>query len=73
MINEIPTVIYDNQGEELRVVRSNKIFFKKRNEYGYIFHVEKAEKVTTISEFEIKLLNGKYILLRDVFLEMVFV
>ncbi|GAA0125596.1 hypothetical protein [Clostridium senegalense] len=71
MINEIPTMIYDNLGNQLKVVRSNKIFFKNENKYGYVFHVEKAEKVSTVSEFELELKNGKYMLKRDIFIEVI--
>lgn len=71
MLNtDIPKVIYDNQGNELKVAKYSKIFFKNRNEYGYVFHVEKAEKITTVSEFEIKYKNGKYFIDRDIFLEV---
>ncbi|WP_291569149.1 MULTISPECIES: hypothetical protein [unclassified Clostridium] len=73
MLNEVPTVIYDLEGIPMRVIKASKIFFKNRNEEGYILHIEKAEKVTAVSEFELKYIDGKYVLNRKIFREIILV
>ena len=67
MIIEIPNLVYDKEGNPLRVIRTSKVFFKNRKEEGYVLHIEKAEKVTSISEFDLKLINGKYMINKDIF------
>ncbi|GAA0121148.1 MAG: hypothetical protein KID00_06070 [Clostridium argentinense] len=73
MLNEVPTVIYDLEGIPMRVIKVSKVFFKNRNEEGYILHIERAEKVTAISEFDLKYMDGKYILNRKIFKEIILV
>ncbi|WP_017413710.1 hypothetical protein [Clostridium tunisiense] len=69
MLKEIPRIIYDMEGSPMRVVKFSKVFFKYRNEEGYVLHIEKAERVTAVSEFELKESNGKYYVNREVFME----
>ena len=69
MLKEIPRVIYDMQGAPIRVVKYSKVIFKDRNEEGYILHVERAERVTAVGEFELKEVNGKFFLTREIFKE----
>lgn len=70
MINEIPKIIYDNNGNEIKITRITKKYFKDKNKEGYIFHIEKGEKIGTISEFDLELIDGKYIINRDIFLNV---
>lgn len=69
MLKEIPKVIYDMEGAPLRVAKYSKIVFKDRNEEGYILHVEKAERVTAVGEFDLKEVDGKFFLTREIFKE----
>ncbi|MEG0774164.1 hypothetical protein [Clostridium sp.] len=69
MLKEIPKVIYDMEGSAIRVVKFSKLFFKNRNEEGYVLHIEKAERVTTVSEFELKEVDGKFYITREIFKE----
>jgi len=69
MLKEIPKVIYDMEGTPLRVAKYSKIVFKDRNEEGYILHVEKAERVTAVGEFDLKEVDGKFFLTREIFKE----
>jgi hypothetical protein len=69
MLKEVPKIIYDMDGSKMRVVKFSKIFFKYRNEEGYIIHIEKAERVTTVSEFELKEVDGKFYITREIFKE----
>ncbi len=71
MIKDIPVFIYDKDGLKVRVVKTSKIYFRKRQVYGYIFHIEKAERVTTITEFDLENKEGKYYIKRDVFKDCV--
>ncbi|MEG0308877.1 MAG: hypothetical protein RR636_13095 [Clostridium sp.] len=65
MIKNIPNVIYDRQGNEMRVAKTRRVFFEKYGKKGYVFHVEREEKITSISEFEITEEDGRYIVTRD--------
>lgn len=67
MLKEIPKVIYDKEGMPIRVVKYSKVFFKDRNEEGYVFHVERAERVTSVSEFELREICGNYFVEREIF------
>ncbi|WP_268869848.1 hypothetical protein [Clostridium senegalense] len=44
MINEIPTMIYDNLGNQLKVVRNNKIFLKIKINMDMYFMLKKLRK-----------------------------
>ncbi|EQB89353.1 hypothetical protein SDC9_125207 [bioreactor metagenome] len=69
MLKEIPRIIYDIEGSPIRVVKFSKVFFKYRNEEGYVLHIEKAERVTAVSEFELKEVDGKFYIDREIFME----
>ncbi len=66
MINSIPKVIYDKEGNLMRVVKTSRVYFKNYKKYGYVFHVEREDRVTSVSEFELVEDNGNYIVTRDV-------
>ncbi|MEG1257052.1 hypothetical protein [Clostridium sp.] len=66
MINNIPDIIYDREGNAMRVVKTSIIFFQNQGKQGYVFHIEREEKITSISEFEIVEDKGRFIVTRDV-------
>ncbi len=66
MINNIPDVIYDREGNRIRVVKASEIFFKSQGRKGYILHIEREERITSVSEFELTEVDGRYILTKDV-------
>lgn len=66
MINNVPDVIYDREGNRIRVVKVREVFFKSKGRKGYIFHIEREERITSISEFELTEVDGRYILTKDV-------
>lgn len=65
MIKEIPDVIYDSEGNLIRVIKASKVFFSNKGRMGYVLHIEKEERITSISEFELTEEKGKYILTRN--------
>lgn len=67
MINSIPETIYDNDGQQIRIVKTSVIYYKDRQVEGYVFHVEREERITSISEFDLLYKNDKYFVKRDVF------
>ncbi|MFR1710366.1 MAG: hypothetical protein ACLSV2_15885 [Clostridium sp.] len=67
MINDIPNIIYDKDKNPLRVVKSSKVFFKDQGRVGYVFHVEREERITSISEFDLVENNGSFIITKDIF------
>lgn len=71
MIDDIPIFVYDRFGCKVRVVKVVKIFFKEKQEYGYVFHVERAEKITTISEFDLEKRDGNYHIKKDILKEYI--
>lgn len=66
MINKIPSVIYDRAGNRIRVIKAKQVFFKHIGRKGYIFHIEREDRITSISEFNLTEENGKYIITRDI-------
>lgn len=66
MIKNIPDVVYDREGNRIRVIKVSEVFFKSKGRKGYILHIEREERITSISEFELTEINGKYILTREV-------
>lgn len=69
MINSIPDVVYDREGNRIRVIKASKVFFKSKCRKGYVLHIEKEERVTSISEFDLTEVDGRYIINRDVLKE----
>lgn len=67
MITDIPKVIYKKDGTEMMVLKACRIYFKNYRKFGYVFHIENEEKMTTVSEFELIYKDEKYIVTRDVF------
>lgn len=66
MINNVPDVIYDREGNRIRVVKVREVFFKSQGRKGYILHIEREERITSVSEFQLTEVEGKYILTKDV-------
>lgn len=66
MINKIPDVIYDKSGNRIRVIKAREIFFRSKGRKGYVLHVEREERITSISEFDLTEEDGKYIITRDI-------
>lgn len=66
MINKIPDVIYDKSGNRIRVIKAREIFFSSKGRKGYVLHVEREERITSISEFDLTEEDGKYIITRDI-------
>lgn len=66
MINKIPDVIYDKEGNRIRVIKASEIFFNNYGRKGYVLHIEREERITSISEFDLTEDDGKYIITRDV-------
>lgn len=66
MINKIPDVVYDKEGNRIRVIKAREVFFSCRGRKGYILHIEREERITSVSEFELTEEDGKYIITRDV-------
>lgn len=66
MINKIPDVIYDKSGNRIRVIKAKEIFFSSKGRKGYVLHIEREERITSISEFELTEVDGRYILTKDV-------
>lgn len=67
MINNIPSIIYDKEGNIIRIVKTSTVFFKDRKEKGYVFHIEQEERITSISEFDLTYREGRFILTNDIF------
>lgn len=67
MMDSIPSIIYDNKGNVIRVVKASLVFFPNRKENGYVFHVESEERITSISEFDLEKKEGQYFLVKDIF------
>lgn len=67
MINNIPSIIYDKEGNIIRIIKTSTIFFRDRREIGYVFHIEQEERVTSISEFDLTYREGRFILTNDIF------
>jgi|GEM_PF-309179 len=67
MINNVPSIIYDKNKNPLRVIKSTKVFFEKQGRVGYVFHVEREERITSISEFDLIENNGSFIITKDIF------
>lgn len=66
MIKNIPDIVYDREGNRIRVIKVSEVFFKSQGRKGYILHIEREERITSISEFELTEIDGKYILTREV-------
>ena len=66
MINKIPDVVYDKEGNRIRVIKVSEIFFTSKGRKGYILHIEREERITSVSEFDLAEEEGKYIITRDV-------
>lgn len=66
MLNKIPEVIYDKDGNRIRVIKASEVFFNNHGQKGYVLHIEREERVTSISEFDLTEEDGKYIITRDV-------
>lgn len=66
MINKIPDVIYDKEGNRIRVIKANEIFFSSQGRKGYVLHIEREERITSVSEFDLTEEDGKYILTREI-------
>jgi hypothetical protein len=67
MINDIPSIIYDKNENPLRVIKSSRVFFEKYGRVGYVFHVEREERITSISEFDLVESNGNFVITKDIF------
>ena len=67
MLNNIPKFIYDLCGEKVEVMNSSKVFFEKKNQEGYVLHVEQHDRVTSINEFELEKRDDKYYCTRKLF------
>lgn len=68
MMDSIPSIIYDNKGNIIRIVKTSLIFFPNRKENGYVFHVESEERITSVSEFDLEKREGQYFLVKDIFI-----
>lgn len=66
MLNKIPEVIYDKKGNRIRVIKASEIFFSSQGKRGYVLHIEKEERITSVSEFDLTEEDGRYIITRDV-------
>lgn len=66
MINDMPKVIYDKNNNPMRVVKVTTVFFEKYKRKGYVFHVEREERITSISEFEVIEDKGKFRVTREI-------
>ncbi|WP_346871222.1 hypothetical protein [Clostridium sp. UBA5119] len=67
MINDVPSIIYDKNKNPLRVIKSSRVFFKKHGRVGYVFHVEREERITSVSEFDLVENNGNFFVTKDIF------
>jgi hypothetical protein len=67
MVNDVLSIIYDKNKNPLRVIKSSRIFFEKQGIVGSIFHVEREERITSISEFDLVENNGNFFITKDIF------
>jgi hypothetical protein len=67
MLNIIPKLIYDICGEKVEVMSYTKVFFKNKNEEGYVLHVEQHDRITSINEFDLEKREDKYYCTRKLF------
>lgn len=66
MLNKIPDVIYDKAGNRIRVIKASKIFFENQGKNGYVLHIEREERITSVSEFDLIEENGRFIITKDI-------
>lgn len=43
-----------------------RFFFSSQGKRGYVLHIEKEERITSVSEFDLTEEDGRYIITRDV-------